>query len=74
MAAFNKHRMTDAQMDTEQEILDMLGRRPCTLADIAGGLGLHQNEVIKYGAHGHQSGPFFLNCKGIDGLVFYRKL
>ncbi|MEZ4576867.1 MAG: hypothetical protein R2861_02770 [Desulfobacterales bacterium] len=48
VAAFNKHRMTDAQMDTEQEILDMLGRRPCTLADIAGGLSLHQNEVIKY--------------------------
>ncbi|KPK75692.1 MAG: hypothetical protein AMJ79_10265 [Phycisphaerae bacterium SM23_30] len=29
-------------------ILDLLQRRPCTIADMARGLGLHQNEVIKY--------------------------
>ncbi len=26
----------------------MLRRRPCSAADIAGGLGMHRNEVIKY--------------------------
>jgi wyosine [tRNA(Phe)-imidazoG37] synthetase (radical SAM superfamily) len=31
-----------------QEILTLLQRRPCTVADIAGALGIHQNEVIKY--------------------------
>lgn len=29
-------------------MLQMLRRRPCSAADIAGGLGMHRNEVIKY--------------------------
>ncbi|MDZ7620598.1 MAG: radical SAM protein [Patescibacteria group bacterium] len=31
-----------------QEILEMLRRRPCSLEDIAVGLGMHRNEVIKH--------------------------
>jgi len=31
-----------------EEILNMLQRRPCSVDDIAGGLGMHRNEVIKY--------------------------
>jgi len=31
-----------------EEILQMLQRRPCSLEDIANGLGMHRNEVIKY--------------------------
>ena len=31
-----------------ETVLDMLRRRPCTLEDIAAGLGMHRNEVIKY--------------------------
>lgn len=31
-----------------EEILQMLRRRPCSVDDIAGGLGMHRNEVIKY--------------------------
>lgn len=31
-----------------RDILTMLERRPCTVADIAGALGLHVNEVVKY--------------------------
>lgn len=30
------------------QVLDLLRRRPCTADDIAGGLGMHQNEVLKY--------------------------
>lgn len=30
------------------EILNMLRRRPCSIDEIAGGLGMHRNEVIKY--------------------------
>jgi len=31
-----------------EEILDLLRRRPCSLDDIAEGLGMHRNEVVKY--------------------------
>jgi len=31
-----------------EEILDMLRRRPCSVEDIAGGLGMHRNAVLKY--------------------------
>lgn len=30
------------------EVLNMLRRRPCSIDDLAAGLGLHRNEVIKY--------------------------
>jgi wyosine [tRNA(Phe)-imidazoG37] synthetase (radical SAM superfamily) len=33
---------------TRDTVLDLLRRRPCTLDDIAGGLGIHLNEVVKY--------------------------
>ncbi len=32
----------------ERDVLDMLRRRPCTTGDIAAGLGMHPNDVIKY--------------------------
>lgn len=31
-----------------QDILDLLRRRPCSADDIADGLGMHRNEVVKY--------------------------
>jgi wyosine [tRNA(Phe)-imidazoG37] synthetase (radical SAM superfamily) len=31
-----------------EDILEMLRRRPCSVDDIADGLGMHRNEVIKY--------------------------
>lgn len=30
------------------DILNLLKRRPCSIADISAGLGLHRNEVLKY--------------------------
>jgi len=33
---------------TRETVLDLLRRRPCTLEDIAGGLGIHRNEAVKY--------------------------
>lgn len=32
----------------KDEVLAILRRRPCTLDDIAGGLGIHPNEAVKY--------------------------
>jgi len=31
-----------------EDVLDMLRRRPCTIDDIAAGLGMHANEAVKY--------------------------
>ena len=31
-----------------EDVLNLLRRRPCTVDDVAGGLGLHRNEVVKY--------------------------
>lgn len=33
---------------TEERVLALLSRRPCTLADVAAGLGIHRNEAVKY--------------------------
>jgi len=33
---------------SRDEILEMLRRRPCSVEDIARGLGLHRNEVVKF--------------------------
>jgi len=32
----------------ENDIIDMLRRRPCTLGDISEGLNVHRNEIVKY--------------------------
>lgn len=36
---------------SREDILDLLRRRPCSMDDIAGGLGMHRNEVAKYIEH-----------------------
>jgi len=55
----------------EKEILSMLGRRPCTLADISTGLGIHQHELLKYVE------PMISNKQidvlNINGKVFFQK-
>jgi len=33
---------------SRQDVLEMLRRRPCTIEDVAAGLGMHRNEAIKY--------------------------
>ncbi len=35
----------------EEAVLDLLRRRPCRTEDVASGLGLHRNEVVKYLEH-----------------------
>ena len=44
------HRASDEQAFAakREDVLDMLRRRPCTVADIAAGLGIHRNEVLKH--------------------------
>ena len=38
----------DGAQATEEEVLSLLARRPCTLKDISVGLGVHRNEIVKY--------------------------
>ncbi|MFO8056395.1 MAG: radical SAM protein [bacterium] len=33
---------------SEEEVLELLARRPCTLDDVSGGLNIHRNEARKY--------------------------
>jgi len=33
---------------SEEEIIGLLSRRPCTLEDVSGGLNIHRNEALKY--------------------------
>ena len=35
-------------LSTKEDIIKMLQRRPCTINDIANGLGIHMNEAIKH--------------------------
>ncbi len=40
--------MAEDRQRSEQEVMALLQRRPCTLQDIAAGLGMHPNEAVKY--------------------------
>jgi wyosine [tRNA(Phe)-imidazoG37] synthetase (radical SAM superfamily) len=53
-----------------ETVMQMLQRRPCTIDDIAGGLGIHRNEAIK---HVQKLLDEKLIAKiNSDGKVFYR--
>jgi len=43
----NVHKQQDFSARRE-DVLTLLKRRPCSIEDIAAGLGLHRNEVVKY--------------------------
>ena len=36
---------------SREEILELLRRRPCSIDDLVGGLGMHRNEVLKSVEH-----------------------
>jgi len=66
------YRGVHAQSDFKagwQNVLEMIRRRPCTLEDIAGGLGMHRNEVIKYIEELEAGGLLTKNASG--GTLFY---
>ena len=51
------------------DVLNLLSRRPCTVEDIAGGLGLHRNEVVKYVQE--LVDERLLSTSTSDGRVYY---
>jgi wyosine [tRNA(Phe)-imidazoG37] synthetase (radical SAM superfamily) len=64
----NVHAQTDFTVQ-KQTILEMLRRRPCTLDDVAGGLGIHRNEAIKYIEELKTGG--LLDIRETGGRTFY---
>jgi wyosine [tRNA(Phe)-imidazoG37] synthetase (radical SAM superfamily) len=52
-----------------EDILEMLHRRPCTVEDIAEGISMHRNEVIKYIEELNQKR--LLNSKITNGRIFF---
>jgi len=57
---------------SRNEVLTLLQRRPCSLADIAAGLGMHENEVVKYLEELRVSGAIELVATA--GKRFYRAI
>ncbi len=59
-----------AERSTE-EVLALVGYRPCTLQDVAHGLGVHPNEAIKYVARLLSEGRISQTLQ--DGETYYTK-
>jgi wyosine [tRNA(Phe)-imidazoG37] synthetase (radical SAM superfamily) len=53
-----------------RDVLDLLRRRPCSVDDIAQGLGMHRNEVVKYVTELLEKGK--LNYKMSNGKLYYK--
>jgi len=53
-----------------QEVLNMLRRRPCSIQDIANGLSLHRNEVVKY--IGELEAEKLLESSWCGGTLYYQ--
>ncbi|MBW1699808.1 MAG: radical SAM protein [Deltaproteobacteria bacterium] len=52
------------------DVLDLLRRRPCSVDDIAQGLGMHRNEVVKYVTELLEKGK--LNYRMSNGKLYYK--
>jgi len=63
------HAQTDFAAGRDS-VLEMIQRRPCSLEDIAAGLDMHPNEVIKYVEELDAEG--FLEKRSSGGKLFYR--
>jgi wyosine [tRNA(Phe)-imidazoG37] synthetase (radical SAM superfamily) len=55
---------------SRNEVLALLERRPCSVGDIAGGLGMHDNEVVKYLEELRVAGA--VECLPGEGKQYYR--
>ncbi len=48
IAPFKRTNLKEGTNVIQNDLLNMLARRPCTLEDLSAGLGLHKNEILKY--------------------------
>lgn len=63
------HRQADFQAGRES-VLEMLRRRPCSVQDIANGLGMHRNEVVKYVEDLNEQG--MVETSTVGGKMYYK--
>jgi wyosine [tRNA(Phe)-imidazoG37] synthetase (radical SAM superfamily) len=70
VADFSKAKENKNIRATEQQLLSMLQRRPCSLDDICSGLGIHRNEATKYTTALQKEGLILTENR--QGKVFYR--
>lgn len=62
---------TDAtETGDEAQLMEMIRRRPCSVEDIAQGLGLHRSQVAKLAERLITAGE--LRCVVVHGIPFYR--
>ena len=66
-SGLHKHRESDAGW---KEVLELLQRRPCSVDDIAAGLGMHRNEVAKHLEE--LTGRKLLGQLVVDGRLYYK--
>jgi len=48
IAPFKTSQGHERRAHVEEDLLDLLARRPCTLDDMSSGLRVHRNEILKY--------------------------
>jgi len=70
IAPFEKAAATQRGRSMAKDVLSLLRRRPCTLDDIADGLGAHRNEVLKHLAR--LEDRKILSETRRDGLIYYQ--
>jgi wyosine [tRNA(Phe)-imidazoG37] synthetase (radical SAM superfamily) len=57
---------------SRNEVLPLLQRRPCSVSDVASGLGMHENEVVKYLEELRVAGA--IEAVTIEGKHYYRAI
>lgn len=70
IAEFHSAQAMDVGKADREEILQLLRRRPCSIDDIVGGLGIHRNEVLKSVEHLNTEGV--VSESHVGGTRYYR--
>jgi len=70
IAELHGHHALDCAVASREETLQLLRRRPCSIDDIAGGLGIHRNEVLKSVEHLNTEG--LVKESQVGGKCYYR--
>lgn len=70
IAEFHSAQAFEVGEASREEILQLLRRRPCSIDDLVGGLGMHYNEVLKSVEHLNTGG--LVEGTQVAGKTYYR--
>ena len=68
---FSRRAQKAYREDLEQQILDLVARRPVSILDISSTLGMHENEVIKYMETLTEAGQ--VKAESFSGQFYYHR-